>query len=129
MTAVVSTVAYPGYVRIRLNGRNSNTKSRGMYVAKPTDFSASFPAVLNRWRNETQFMSDPSRKIEHPSYVAMVKNAGLVLDLIKNELRREPSNLVWVLEDHFGIEPYEEDDAGDVIKQTERWLVFLGENG
>jgi len=66
---------------------------------------------------------------EHPSYRALVENAEKVLPFIRMELAREPSHLVWVLEDYYGTDPYAPGDEGDVAKQTNRWLAYLDANG
>ncbi|NJM83131.1 MAG: hypothetical protein HC844_12145 [Tabrizicola sp.] len=109
--------------------RNTNTKSPGLYTPKPDDFVGSFYAVLSRWKSETKFLSDPYKITSHPSFVALVENADAVIPLIKMQLSREPSNLIWVLEDHFGFDPYAPGDEGDVVKQTNRWLAYLEANG
>lgn len=108
-------------------GRNTNTSSVGIYKPKADDFLGSFFAVLNRWKSETRFLSDPAAISDHPSFKALVDNAGKVLPLIKMELTREPSLLIWVLEDHFGQNPYTPGDEGDIAKQTNRWITFLDE--
>lgn len=112
-----------------LSGRNTNTQSPGVYTAKSQDFRGSFYAVLNRWFSETQFTSDPDKKTSHPSFAALVDHADEVLDLIRMDLSRRPSHLVWVLEDHFDAQPYAPDDYGDLAKQTNRWLNYLAANG
>lgn len=109
----------------RYFARNTNTKSRGVYHPKADDFVGSFFAILNRWRSETRFLSDSSEIADHPSFKALVENAEKVIPLIKMELSREPSLLIWVLEDHFGMNPYTPGDEGNVAKQSDRWLTFL----
>jgi hypothetical protein len=42
------------------------------------------------------------------------------------EISREPSLLIWVLEDYYGTNPYTPGDEGSIVKQTDRWLTFLG---
>ncbi len=101
------------------------TKSYGHYTPSNRDFISSFYAVLRRWESETKFNSNPNEITAHPSYLALVQNAGLVLNLIKDELQRHPSFLVWVLEDHFDERPYVEGDQGDIDKMTDRWLSYL----
>jgi hypothetical protein len=111
------------------SGRNTNTRSPAIYVAKSPAFRGAFYAVLNRWLSETQFTSDPEKKTSHPSFLALVEHADEVLDLIQMDLSRKPSTLVWVLEDHFQVQPYAPDDVGDITKQTNRWLNYLSQNG
>jgi hypothetical protein len=90
-----------------LRRRSSTSKSGGRYEPSPTDFISSFYAVLNRWRSETAFESDPDRITAHSSFAALVRHADLVCPLIIQELRMAPSKLVWVLDDAFPHEiPY-----------------------
>ncbi|MGL4239077.1 hypothetical protein [Tabrizicola sp.] len=124
-----TAVSNPVGQQFRFWGRNTNTSSPGQYKAKADDFVGSFYAVLNRWRSETKFLSDPAKIALHPSYAALVENAEKVIPLIKMELSREPSHLIWVLEDHFGTDPYSPGDEGNVAKQTNRWLSYLDANG
>jgi hypothetical protein len=105
------------------------SKSVSVYIPSPEDFLASFSAVLNRWRKETKFFSDPQQIMNHPSFVALVKNADVVIPTICQELRSKPSNLVWVLEEFYGFDPYVAGDEGDVKKQSNRWLDYFENNG
>lgn len=129
MNAEGTAVSNPAGQEFRFWGRNTNTRSPGQYRPKADDFVGSFYAVLNRWRSETKFLSDPAKITSHPSYVALVENADKVIPLIKMELSRKPSHLIWVLEDHFGVDPYSPGDEGDVARQTNRWLAYLDANG
>lgn len=127
---VASTVAtYTSNKSFGFLHKNTNTMSRGTYQPRAEDFVGSFYAVLNRWNSETKFLSDPVQKTAHQSYKALVANAGKVLPLIKMELEKNPSHLIWVLEDFFGKDPYGPGDDGDVRKQTNRWLAYLESDG
>jgi hypothetical protein len=134
MTIVAEIVATPTKRRF-LGGKGSTkpqsttNKSVSIYVSSPDDFRGSFHAVLIRWRTETRFLSDPELIMQHPSFLALVKNAKSVRGMICAELEREPSNLVWVFEESYDFDPYEPDDSGDVVKQSERWLNYFSNNG
>lgn len=105
------------------------SRSSSIYIASPEDFRGSFFAVLNRWRNETMLLSDPTKIMGHPSFAALVKNAEVVIPEICEQLRSQPSNIVWILEECFGFDPYIDGDEGDVEKQSNRWLDYLKSNG
>lgn len=109
--------------------RSSSSYSAGTYKSSPTDFIGSFYAVLRRWKSETAFLSDPEEITAHPSFAALVGNAKLVLPLILDELRRSPSQLVWVLDDAIGERPYPTEASGDITAMTEAWIAWGERNG
>jgi len=107
----------------------TSSSSRGVYTSSPSDFLQSFYAVLRRWRSETAFASDPDKITSNPSYRALVHNARNTTDLIIDQLRVEPSFLVWVLDDAYGERPYADDDIGDITKMTDAWISWADRNG
>jgi hypothetical protein len=88
------------------------------------DFVASYYAVLRRWRSETTIISDPREVFAHPSFKALVENARVCLPLILSDLRLSPSNLVYVLEEAFGVSPYPKSSEGDLRAMTDAWLSW-----
>jgi hypothetical protein len=122
-----STSASVGaYNRVSMN---TTTKTVGRYKPSPTDFIGSFYAVLHRWRSEIAFISDPDKIAEHPSFKALVTNADLVLPLIIDELRKEPSYLVWVLDDAFDEHPYLSSQIGNLTEMSNAWIAWAERNG
>lgn len=120
------------YGRKLLRARSSSSTSRsdGRYQSSPADFISSFYAVLNRWRSETAFESDPDKITAHPSFVALVNHAELVCPLIIQDLRMHPSKLVWVLDDAFPAEiPYISDALGDFEAMANAWIAWAENNG
>jgi hypothetical protein len=115
--------------RFIANRKAVASRSYGKYTPSSIDFIHSFYAVLRRWKSETAFFSDPEKITSHPSYQALVKNAGLVLNLIIDELRVEPSLLVWVLDDAFPDRPYSDDAVGDINEMTNAWIAWADRNG
>jgi hypothetical protein len=110
--------------------RPSASKSAGRYRPSPNDFIASFYAVLNRWKSETAFESDPDSITGHPSFAALVANAENVCPLIIEELRTSPSMLVWVLDDAFpDAKPYSSDAVGDFMAMANGWISWAERNG
>jgi len=113
-----------------IRGRTKATRSYGRYTPSSNDFINSFYAVLHRWRNETGFNSNPNDITSHVSFQALVQNAGLTLPLILAELRKEPSLLVWVLDDAFPNErPYSTDKVGDIAAMTKAWIAWGEQHG
>ena len=108
---------------------SSSSRASGVYKRTPYDFINSFFAVLHRWRQETAFESNADVITSHVSYRALVENADAVTPLIVEELRRNPSKLVWVLEDAFKITPYDPENAGDIEAMSESWIAWAEKNG
>jgi hypothetical protein len=108
------------FVRVR----QSASHSSGRYHRSPSDFIGSFYAVLNRWRSETAFESDPDRITAHVSFHALVSHAEDVCPLIIEDLRASPSMLVWVLDDAFPDEsPYPAEAVGDFAAMANGWIA------
>lgn len=104
--------------------RYKASRSAGRYVPSPIDFIGSYYGVVNRWRSETAFSSDPAELFGHPSFQALVDNVEIALPLIMSDLKTAPSNLVFVLEKAFGVTPYAEANAGDLRAMTDAWLAW-----
>lgn len=109
--------------------RATSSRSRRRYRPTPFDFINSFYAVLNRWQSETAFLSDPEKITAHPSFKALVENAPLVAPLIIDELKSQPSLLVWVLDDAFEDKPYPESEMGNIRAMSEAWIAWAERNG
>ena len=109
--------------------RVTASKTAVRYDPTGSDFVGSFYGVLRKWQRETAFLSDPSEIVRNPSYQALVTNGKQVTPLIINELKRTPSLLVWVLEDTYGIQPYSQDDAGNIPAMTDAWLSWAERSG
>lgn len=112
-----------------LERRPTQSGTRGEYSASSTDFINSFYAVLRRWRSETAIYSDPDKITSHPSFLAMVQNADLITPLIIEELRQSPSQLVWVLDDAYGEQPYAPNSTGNIREMTNAWIAWAERNG
>lgn len=110
--------------------RTRSTQSQGRYQPTGKEFIGSFHAVLERWKLETEFYSDPDKITSHQSFRAIVENAAVVLPLILNELRKGPSLLVWALDDAFpGDRPYGNEAVGDISAMTNAWVAWGQQHG
>lgn len=119
--------ALPTTGRYRLS-TSTSSRSIGSYSPSSSDFISSFYTVLRRWQSETKFLSDPNKITEHPSFKAIVANANNVKDLIIDELKREPSFLVWAMDDAFAERPYPQSAVGDIKQMTEAWILWADRN-
>lgn len=126
LVSFVATQDGPRFVA----SRPSSSQSAGRYKPSTVDFISSFYAVLNRWKSETAFESDPDRITGHPSFAALVGHAENVCPYIIEELRTSPSMLVWVLDDAFpNVRPYSSDAVGDFAAMANGWISWAENNG
>lgn len=114
--------------RLVMRGRSTSSQSSGRYAPSSADFVSLFYGLLRRWQRETAFYSDPDKITSHPCFLKMVQIANLALPLIIDELRSNPSLLVWVLDDAFADKPYSEEDLGDISAMTNAWIAWAERN-
>lgn len=86
---------------------NSEKTSRYIQVVDNNDnFYLSnkfrFQLHLQRWEEKTMFMSSVSSIVGDEDFRAIVSMGGYAIPLIKEELQRKPSTLVWALNYIFG---------------------------
>lgn len=117
------------YVGLSYGKHYTASNSSGSYRPSGHDFVTSFYATLARWQRETAFHSDPSDITGHPSFNALVDNALLFFSFIIDELRVQPSPLVWVLDDAFREKPYADDAIGDFAQMSDAWIAWSERNG
>ena len=103
----------------------SQSKPIGKYKPTGKGYIHSFHAVYSRWKSETRFESNPKNIISHTSFEVMVRMAREIPEIVSiiiQELRLEPSMLVWVLDKALGDSPYSAEDFGDIRKMSEAWV-------
>jgi hypothetical protein len=93
------------------------------------DFVQRFYSLLNIWRSDTAFFSDPDLIVAHPAFQALVELAGDIVPLAIEDLRARPSNLVWVLDDAIGEVEYPRDIIGDLVAMSNAWIDWAERNG
>lgn len=112
----------------RASGRVIVSTSSRKYKSTSSDYVSKFHALLQKWRSETAFISDPETIISHPSFREIVVRAKIVKKLIADDLRKAPSPLVWALDEAYGFQPYEIEVAGDIEKMSEAWISWIETN-
>jgi len=108
---------------------SSSSLADGYYAPSSGDFINAFYSSLKRWSSETAFSSDPDEITGHEEFLTMVKLAPRVFDLIIEELKKNPSALVWVLEDAFNTRPYNEEAVGNFAEMANAWVAWAERNG
>lgn len=87
-----------------------------------------FYAVFSRWKHDTAFMSDPDDIARHPAFSDLVGLARYVLPQMIDELRIEPSALVWVLDDALEVQPYPDSSTGNFVEMSNAWIAWFERN-
>jgi hypothetical protein len=125
--ALPSNIGAGGYYTHRRTP--SPSPSSGHYSPSAIDFVNFFYAVLNRWKSETAFYSNPDQITSHQSFRDLVENVDTITPLVIDELKKGPSLLVWVLEEGTGEKPYAESSSGNIKEMTNAWIAWAERNG
>lgn len=84
-----------------------------------------FQAVLEWWERETVFLSDPNLIVGHPGFRWMVDNVEQITPFIIDELRKQPSHLVWVLDQGLAEQrPYDQKGSMNIRAMTKAWVLW-----
>ncbi len=119
----VASDPYADYTRDR--GHNTGVTTRGSYKSSYADFVSAFYDHLHKWKSETVFESNLDIIISHPSYQAITQLGDRAVSLLVDELRREPSLLVYMLEDITGERPYAANIQGDIRAMSNHWVLWM----
>lgn len=93
------------------------------------DSQAVFAELANTWRRETAVMSSVTEMAMHPAYQRIIGMGAAALPLIFRELSRQPDHWFWALATITGENPVPPEEAGDILRMTQRWLQFARERG
>lgn len=118
----VASDPYADYTKDR--GYNTGV-TRGSYKSSYADFVTAFHDHLQKWKSETVFESNLDNIVSHPDYQAITRLGARVVPLILNELRTEPSLLVFMLEDITGEKPYATNIQGDIRAMSDHWVLWM----
>ncbi len=89
----------------------------------PTDsVEQRFRRLEAQWREDTQFLSDAKRIIEHPAFQQIIALGIEVVPFLLRDLEVQPSLWVWALPEITGEDPVPAADAGDIRKMRDAWL-------
>jgi hypothetical protein len=83
-----------------------------------------FRRLEAQWREDTQFLSDANRIIEHPAFQQIIALGKDVVPLLLRDLEAQPSLWVWALPEITGEDPVPAADAGNIRKMTDAWLKW-----
>ena len=106
--------------------KNTTTRVTGASYRSPTtaDYIQSFYSNLNEFNIEVSKGTKVDAITTCESFRRLVDNADLTIDLIMQELRQEPSPLVWVLDEASTEKPSWNRNIGDIQFITQDWAAW-----
>ncbi len=95
------------------------------------DLERRFRHLVTVWEEQTRFVSDAHRIIEHPTFQEIIRLGVAVIPLML--LLRDPEHgpclWVWAVPRITGASPVPAADRGNITKMAEAWLRWGRENG
>lgn len=76
------------------------------------------------WKLETEYLSAPSEKYLHPSYVRIIGLGTPALPFILSHIKKAPGDWFCALRAISGDNPVTDEMAGDLKKMTKSWLKW-----
>jgi len=100
-------------------------------VCKPKGGSLEekFKKLLNKWQEESMFLSSLTEMVMLRSYQAIIGMGPDVVPIILKELKHDPDYLFWALEAITGDNPVLPEDEGNLDRMTDAWIKWGQENG
>lgn len=84
-----------------------------------------FRRNADKWQEDTQHLSNVTKRSIHPSYQRIIGMGEAVVPLILKELAdRGPNDWFWALTAITGENPITEEIAGNMVKMTGVWLEW-----
>jgi hypothetical protein len=91
----------------------------------PTDsVELSLRRLEAQWREDTQFLSDAKRIIEHPAFQQIIALGNEVVPFLLRDLEAQPLLWVWALPEITRENPVPAADAGNIRKMCDAWLKW-----
>jgi hypothetical protein len=76
------------------------------------------------WTAETGFLSSYSDIVENPAFQEILRMGEVVVPFMLRDLEERPRLWVWALPAITGADPVPPDDAGNIAKMSEAWLLW-----
>jgi DNA replicative helicase MCM subunit Mcm2 (Cdc46/Mcm family) len=88
-----------------------------------------FAALANRWHDETDFLSSPSRITSNDSYLQIISMGRRVIPMILEDLKERGGHWYPALRILSGEDPVPIEARGDVEQMKKSWLQWGRERG
>lgn len=81
-----------------------------------------FRRLADKWKRETSHQSQISERLQHPSYLQILRMGKTVVPLIIDELEERPDFWFFALATLTGENPIPADFTGTVSEAAELWI-------
>jgi len=88
-----------------------------------------FVALANRWHDETDYLSSPSRITDNDTYLKIISMGRAIIPLILQDLQERGGNWYRALRILSDTDPVSPDVRGEVPKMKEAWLGWGRDKG
>jgi hypothetical protein len=99
----------------------------------PTDaqtIQSQFDDLAEKWRSETRFISNVTKRALHPSYQRIIGIGPSAVPLILHEMSEKgPDDWFWALTAITGENPISEESSGNMNAMMEAWLKWGATTG
>lgn len=122
------TFKYNDFVQNNIEFRNEFTRNHLNRTAESTYsdllIKYKFQNHLKQWKSKTRFISSPIKIVEDEDFKKIVKIGEPVVKFIIQELKEEPSYLVWALNIIYGFK-ISEDPSTTIPEASRMWIRYL----
>jgi hypothetical protein len=97
--------------------------------AEQAELEKRFKELAKKWKEETGGYSSVSSMVMHPAYLEIISHGQEMIPFILKDLQEKPSHWFIALKTLARTSPVKPEDAGNIKKMTEAWLVWGKGNG
>ena len=97
-------------------------------ISRETTFEK-FRALVNQWKEDTQFVSSTTGMILHPAYQEIIGMGPEIIPLILKELENKPDHWFAALRALTGVDPVAPAQRGRVKAMANAWLNWGRDHG
>lgn len=91
---------------------------------RPDNLETKFPALVERWKKDTEADSSIARMVRHPAYQQIIEMGQAAVPLLLAELQRELDFWFAALHAITGANPAPPEAAGKVKQMAQAWIEW-----
>ena len=88
------------------------------------DVETQFKGLRDAWKEETGMLSNVTKKCMHPAYQQIIGMGKEAVPYILKDLETSKDDWFWALWAITKHDPIPHEDAGNIDKMTEAWLIW-----
>lgn len=98
-------------------------------VSDDATIAARFNELVDRWKRDTEYVSDIMEMATHPSYQEIIGMGRPAIPLLLRELKHSPDHWFWALRSISGEDPVPPENRGKIQEMANAWLKWGHEKG